>query len=112
MSIDTGEQPPSPVQLWKREKFMILTWEVLGQCLDDLKRQMDERNFRPTTIVAISRGGLVLGTYLANAYGVRDVQVISILRNTSNEKRSEPSSPLSSMELSFWCPNRTSQLRC
>lgn len=93
MTIHTGEQLNHPVQLWKREKFIILTWEVLGQCLDDIKRQMDERNFSPTAIVAISRGGLVLGTFLAYAFGLRDVQVMSIVRNTSDEKWSDRKEP-------------------
>jgi hypoxanthine phosphoribosyltransferase len=93
MSLATNENRSAPGTIWKREKFMILTWQVLGQCLEHLKRQIEEQNVRPSAIVAISRGGLVLGTYLGNAFGIRDLQIISIIRNTSDEKRSDRGAP-------------------
>ena len=93
MMVGPAEGRRAAVNLWKREKFMVLSWEVLGRCLDDLKRQIDGEGVRPTAIVAISRGGLVLGTYLGNIFGIRDVRVLSILRNTSDEKRSDRGEP-------------------
>lgn len=80
--------------IWKREKFVVLSWETAGACLDRIARQVDESGFRPTTIIGISRGGLVLATFLANAYGLRDLQVLSIVRNTSEEKYSARGAPV------------------
>lgn len=81
------------IQLWKREKFLILGWDALGECLNRIKQQIDRSGFVPTTIVGISRGGLVLASHLANAFGLRDLQVISIVRNTSEEKYSSRKEP-------------------
>lgn len=80
--------------IWRREKFVVLTWETAGACLDRIKRQIDDSGFRPTTIIGISRGGLVLSAYLANAFALRDLQVLSIVRNTSEEKYSARREPV------------------
>ncbi len=82
------------IDLWKREKYLILTWDAVGKCLDSLKSQIDTKGITPTEIVAISRGGMILGTYLGNRYGVRDVQILSIIRNSSDQKRSERGEPV------------------
>lgn len=82
------------IELWKREKFLLLSWEALGQCMDRIKAKVESEGFVPTTIVGISRGGLVLAAYLANRYGLRDLQVMSIVRNTSEEKYSPRSAPV------------------
>lgn len=92
MNSDVAEVPPR-IDLWKRKKFMIMSWETLGGYLDRLQSQIDAAGIRPTAIVAISRGGMVLGAFLGNRYGIRDVHILSIIRNSSDEKRSDRGEP-------------------
>lgn len=93
MSAAGEARSAGPPDLWRRERFLVLGWEALGRCLEVLAAQIEASGFRPTAIVAISRGGMVPAVFLANAFGLRDVQVISILRNVSNEKYSERGEP-------------------
>lgn len=104
--LDTSAKPG--IDIWKREKYMLMTWETMGAYLDSLKTQIDAAGIRPTAIVAISRGGMVLGAYLGNRYGIRDVQVLSIIRNTSDEKRSERGEP----KLRWMAPDESLQGHC
>ncbi|NJL83414.1 MAG: hypothetical protein HC890_11525 [Chloroflexaceae bacterium] len=76
------------VVLWKKEKLFVLDWNGLGECLEKIRFQILESSFTPTTIVSISRGGLILGASLANLFNIRDFYVMSITRNLSNEKYS------------------------
>jgi uncharacterized protein len=81
------------IKLWRREKFLVLTWEALGNCLARIKADIDRSGFVPTTIIGIARGGLVLSSYLANQYGLRDMQAISIVRNSSETRYSDRKVP-------------------
>lgn len=79
--------------LWKREKIYVLDWEMLGRCLQKIEYLVRQDGVMPTTIVGISRGGLVATTYFANIFNTSDVHILGIVRNTSNEKYSWKQEP-------------------
>lgn len=106
-TVDAAGTAPK-IDLWKRKKYMIMTWETMGRYLEALKAQIDAAGIRPTAIVAISRGGMVLGAFLGNRYGIRDVQVLSIIRNASDEKRSDRGEP----QLRWMAPDESLKGHC
>lgn len=81
------------VSLWKKEKLIIIDWQTLGNYFEDIASEVVKSSFEPTTIACISRGGLILGTYLSNVLGIRDFYILSITRNSTNQKFSTRQEP-------------------
>lgn len=75
--------------LWKREHLLSLSWQELGVCMESLREQILDSGFKPTCIVGICRGGLVLATCLSNVFDIRNFQVLGIARNLSNDRYSQ-----------------------
>jgi hypoxanthine phosphoribosyltransferase len=92
LSFDTGDgAAPSAMvgSLWAHRRLLLLSWTMLGECVDDLERQIRQGGFEPTTIVGVARGGLVLATALANRLKIRDFGVMSMIRNTADTRYSD-----------------------
>jgi uncharacterized protein len=83
----------SPGDLWKREKCYTLSWEMLGACLEELRRCIVRDRFFPTVVVGIARGGLVPASFFANALHTTRFVLVSIRRNSTNEVYSEKQDP-------------------
>jgi hypothetical protein len=72
--------------LWKKDYFLHLGWDKLGECVDLINAQIEQSEFKPTTIIGISRGGLGLASFLANYQQLQDFYVICVKRNKSDKK--------------------------
>ena len=72
--------------LWERNHFLHLGWDRLGECVNQINAQIEESDFKPTTIIGISRGGLGLASFIANYHQLQDFYVISVKRNKSDKK--------------------------
>lgn len=56
----------------------ILTYERFGIAVRELATMIDDSGFRPDWIVAIARGGLVIGGALAYALGHKNIATINV----------------------------------
>ncbi|GAX43009.1 hypothetical protein NIES4075_40180 [Tolypothrix sp. NIES-4075] len=81
------------ISLWKKQKLIVIDWHTLGEYLEDIASSIVNSSSNPTTIASISRGGLILGTYLSNVLGIRDFYILSISRNLTNQKFSTRQEP-------------------
>lgn len=79
--------------LWRQQKIYTLDWVAFGRCMDALLFQISAASFRPSTIVAVARGGLVPAIHLANALDCTDFRIIGVARNVSNGLYSEKQEP-------------------
>jgi uncharacterized protein len=58
--------------------YLRFSWEEAERAVYSMCRQMQEASFRPDTIVAISRGGLVPAKLFSDALDIRDLRVIRL----------------------------------
>jgi uncharacterized protein len=56
----------------------ILRWEQVGDAARELATRIHESGFRPEIVVAIARGGLLVGGALAHALGVKSCGSINV----------------------------------
>jgi uncharacterized protein len=66
-----------------------LTWKALGTCLKRLETQIRESHTPISSLVAVSRGGLIPAVFLSNHLKVTDIHIISVRRNLTDERYSE-----------------------
>lgn len=72
-------------------RFEVLTWGELGEVTDNLARQVAESGFRPTVVIAIARGGLVIAGSITYALDVKLVDAINVeFYIDINETRPDP----------------------
>lgn len=85
---------------WKQESCYILSWEMLGVCLDELRQHISNDLLVPTIVVGIARGGLIPATFFANTINGARFVAMSISRNRTNEVYSAKKVP----ELTWMSP--------
>ncbi len=56
----------------------VLTWEGLGEVVDDLARQITDSGFQPSVIIAIARGGMIPAGALTYRLGVKLTDAINV----------------------------------
>ncbi len=61
--------------------------------MESIFRDMTARQVRPSIIVGIWRGGLVLSAFLANRFHLHQLQLLSITRNLTHEKYAQRAAP-------------------
>lgn len=72
-------------------RFEVLAWGELGEVTDNLARQVAESGFRPTVVIAIARGGLVIAGSITYALDVKLVDAINVEFYVDiNETRPDP----------------------
>jgi uncharacterized protein len=79
--------------LWRNEKIYVLDWSLFGNLMDLLSAEIAADSFRPATVVAIARGGLVPAVHLANSLECTDFRILEISRNVTNKIYSEKHEP-------------------
>jgi hypoxanthine phosphoribosyltransferase len=66
-----------------------LTWEAFGEAARELARLVVNDNFAPTSLLAITRGGLAVGGAMSYALGVKNCCVINVEYYTGVDERLE-----------------------
>ena len=62
----------------EEEKFLVLSWDDLFWDVVDLAKVIKKDGFRADLLVAIARGGWVVGRILSDLLGLREVAGITI----------------------------------
>jgi uncharacterized protein len=65
----------------------VLTYEHFGRAVRDLAQQVHDSGFQPDWMIAIARGGLVIGGALAYALGHKNIATINVEFYTGIEER-------------------------
>jgi hypoxanthine phosphoribosyltransferase len=79
--------------LWVRKHLLNIDWETMGLLLQKLVDEIRASDFRPDSVVGISRGGLPPAIALSNLLEVPDFRILGIPRNQSNSRYSERQAP-------------------
>ena len=79
--------------LWRREKLLYLSWNDVGNYMEEIFQELTSHKVRPSVIVGIWRGGLVLSVFLANRFHLHRLQVLAITRNLNDEKYAQRGEP-------------------
>jgi len=66
-----------------------LTWEAFGAAARELARLVVDDDFAPTSLLAITRGGLAVGGAMSYALGVKNCCVINVEYYTGVDERLE-----------------------
>ena len=66
-----------------------LTWETYGEASRWLAERVEGSGYRPDIVLAIARGGLLIGGSLAYSLGVKNVFVINVEYYTGLDERLE-----------------------
>jgi hypoxanthine phosphoribosyltransferase len=66
-----------------------LTYDLFGTAIRDLARQVADSGWQPDWILAIARGGLIIGGALAYALGMKNVATMNVELYTGVEQRRE-----------------------
>jgi hypoxanthine phosphoribosyltransferase len=64
-----------------------LTYELFGQAVRDLARQVDDSGFEPDWIVSIARGGLLIGGAIGYALPLKNIATINVEFYTDVDER-------------------------
>lgn len=72
------------IDLRERE---VLTYERFGEAIRELATQVHESGYRPDWIVAIARGGLVVGGAIAYALGHKNIATVNVEFYTGIDER-------------------------
>jgi hypoxanthine phosphoribosyltransferase len=80
---ETAEQT-EVIDLTERE---VLTYERFGEAVRDLATMVHESDYRPDWIVAIARGGLIIGGALAYALGHKNIATVNVEFYTGIDER-------------------------
>ncbi len=67
----------------------ILSWELFGDASRDLAQMIADDGYEPEMILAIARGGLLVGGALGYALGVKNVYTMNVEYYTRVEERLE-----------------------
>jgi hypoxanthine phosphoribosyltransferase len=67
----------------------ILSWELFGDASRDLAQMIADDGYEPEMILAIARGGLLVGAALGYALGVKNVYTMNVEYYTGVEERLE-----------------------
>ncbi|HNN93526.1 MAG TPA: IMP dehydrogenase [Pseudomonadota bacterium] len=73
--------------IWKKERLLRITWEVLGQLMDRMTAFVETLTPRPQVVVGIVRGGLCPAVQVSHALGTRECYLLDVVRNTQAEGR-------------------------
>jgi hypoxanthine phosphoribosyltransferase len=65
----------------------VLTYEAFGQAVRELAQAIDESGYEPDWLVAIARGGLVIGGALAYALGHKNIATVNVEFYTGVDQR-------------------------
>jgi hypoxanthine phosphoribosyltransferase len=72
-------------------EYLRFPWEECERAVNFICKKIQEGTFKPDTIVAISRGGLVPAKLFSDALDVRDLRVIRLsFYETSGKRMEEP----------------------
>ena len=67
----------------------ILSWELFGDASRDLAQMIANDGYQPEMILAIARGGLLVGGALGYALGIKNVYTMNVEYYTGVEERLE-----------------------
>lgn len=81
------------MELWKGKRLLQLSWQDFGRAADTLFEKVSRDGFVPDAVVALARGGLPLATVMAHRFALHDLRVVSIIRNTSDERYAQRAAP-------------------
>ncbi len=62
----------------KAEDREVLTWQRLGDAIEDLARQVHESDFEPSIVIAIARGGMIPAGALTYRLGIKLTDAINV----------------------------------
>jgi hypoxanthine phosphoribosyltransferase len=80
--------------MWARAGAYVLEWHDIGRILADIEREVRASGFQPTTVLAVARGGLVAGSYLATVLGTPTMATIRVRRTTSDDRYADKQEPV------------------
>ncbi|MCC6003149.1 MAG: phosphoribosyltransferase [Thermofilum sp.] len=62
----------------EKNDFIYITWEQLYRDAVELSRKILQSNYCPDFLIAIARGGWVIGRILSDLLGIRDVLAVTV----------------------------------
>ena len=81
-------------QIWSRQIIYRMTWRSFDKYSIKLKNFIVNSNFQPSILICIANGGLTLGVKLSHLLNIRNLRVIRIKRNDTNDIFTSRSYPI------------------
>ncbi len=76
-----------------QQKILIVEWDDIIRAIKDISNQIERSKYSFNSIVAIQRGGLIPAVMLSHFFGIRDMEVISVQRTSTDNLQADTHTP-------------------